>query len=179
MTENGMPSVAATRRASRKSSSEQQPLPVASPQRRIETPITSYPASTSKAAATELSTPPLMPTTTQSPGRGSVMTPWSARVTDAPHDRRSAVDETLDVVNRVRAPETEAHTVARRIGAATERPQHVRRFAGARRRRAPAAGDGPRPPAAHADPLDTATPSRSSAATSVSPRAPAKVTLSV
>src|SRR5262249_43507214 len=53
----------ATARASWKSSSEQQ-LPLPSRASRSETPITSYPSATQRAAATALSTPPLIATTT-------------------------------------------------------------------------------------------------------------------
>src|SRR5579871_1234077 len=75
-----MPSMPATRRASAASSTEQHPClffppdvsqltssavstPLGEP-RRINTPTTSYPSRSKSAAATELSTPPLMATTT-------------------------------------------------------------------------------------------------------------------
>src|SRR5262245_55242765 len=74
-----MPSVAATRRASSTAS-----VPQHDPKRaeasaaschghtRIVTPTTSWPASRSSAAATEESTPPLIPTTMRSAGIASV-----------------------------------------------------------------------------------------------------------
>src|SRR5579862_2313379 len=107
-----MPRRAATCRASRKSSSEQQPLPVAPPQRRMEMPTTSKPASTSSAAATELTTPPLMPMTTRSPRPGSCIAALLAARPPATLHRGSRA----------------AHDVTGSLSSATQRQQHMRRL---------------------------------------------------
>src|SRR5664279_999226 len=122
----------ATRRASRKSSNEQQPLssPAAPPHRRIEIPTTSNPASTRSAAATALSTPPLMPTTTRSPERGSRIAVLHAPpLAAALHRGGGERHDAADLVEGVRPAEAETHAVTRRIGTTTQRQQHVRRFA--------------------------------------------------
>ncbi len=61
-----MSSWAATRRASSTSETLQQPESDSPPQSLRVTPVTSWPASVSSAAATDESTPPLMATSTRS-----------------------------------------------------------------------------------------------------------------
>src|SRR5436309_2498005 len=65
-----MPSWAATRRASSTSATLQQPESDSPPHSLSVTPVTSWPAARSRAAATDESTPPLMATSTRTSAPG-------------------------------------------------------------------------------------------------------------
>src|SRR5438128_3615151 len=96
-------------------------------------PITSWPAATARAAATALSTPPLMATTTRLRPLMELRRRFSARLR---HQRRQQLEHAVDVGRGGGRPYAEAHPVARRVAVASHREQHVRglgRPGGARR----------------------------------------------
>src|SRR5689334_3690881 len=128
-----MPRRSATARASWKSSSEQQ-LPAPSAARRSEMPRTSWPAATRRAAATALSTPPLIATTTRV--RVTSRRLAAALATDLGDQARKNVDDPVDVVPRRRRPEAHPDRAPRRVAVEPHREEHVRWFrraGGARR----------------------------------------------
>src|SRR5689334_3527786 len=127
-----MPRRSATARASWKSSREQQ-LPAPSAARRSEMPIASWPAATTRAAATALSTPPLIATTTRVRVTSRRLAP--AVAADLTDQTREHVDDTLDVVGVRRRPEAHPDRAPRRLAVEAHREEHVRRLGGARRAR--------------------------------------------
>src|SRR5262245_50832929 len=87
-----MPSCAATRRASSTSLTLQQPESDSPPQSLSVTPVTSWPCSSSNAAATDESTPPLIATSTRSAVPCPfTLSPWGVRYSpDCPSEGRPA-----------------------------------------------------------------------------------------
>src|SRR4051794_3081817 len=119
-----MPITSAARRASLASSMVQQPR---APERYDAglrdsarwMPVTSWPASTARAAATAESTPPDMAATTLTDG------PSSVRCPGALDDRDDRLDHGVDVGLGRGVPEREAQRVSRRLVVAAHREQHV------------------------------------------------------
>src|SRR5262245_46376110 len=136
-----MPSRSATARASWKSSSEQQ-LPAPSRARRSEMPTTSCPAATQRAAATALSTPPLIATTTLAPHRvGSLPdAPCGPRLRRGPplgvgrsrglhphlpNELRQQIQDRVDLGGRRPRPEAQAEAAAGGLVVEAHGAQHV------------------------------------------------------
>src|SRR3954468_19433650 len=118
-----MPSTSAARRASRASSSEQHPrAPLRWEAGDWEsarcTPVTSWPASTARAAATAESTPPDM--------AASSFTPASPPDEPGPrHDAGQGLDEGVDVFRSRRVAEREAQRRAGPLLVGPHREEHV------------------------------------------------------
>ncbi len=136
-----MPSCAATRRASSTSETLQHPESDSPPQSFSVTPVTSCPCSSSSAAATDESTPPLMATSTRRPARrparrSPCRSPCQAG-TAAPRSPcdgvRDHLERAVDVGVGGREAEAQAHRGGRLRQREAHRGEHVRRLRGARR----------------------------------------------
>src|SRR5207249_11540959 len=89
-------------------------------------PITSWPAATQRAAATALSTPPLMATTTRSRGR-TLGRRFSSRLR---HEDRQELEDAVDVGRGGGRPDAEPHPAPRRYADASHGEEHVRGLGG-------------------------------------------------